>query len=252
MVEKRGEPAYLTKIDINLPEINAKALTDVSFTFYFPRTRKQLSVGYVNTDLSISTEQMEMARRARVADVMIKAQDAALAPQFSERAPPEHVFVPTPLLSSRIGLREAYQVARQGGLIRADHIDLKMNTKNPNAPLLIWSFTGTYTGRSDAQAIHVDALTGALIDEDRINTLTRAERNEQLQGALTALKTLVSRSSSSAGSASGYGGPGTTTTDNGSQACGNRFGTMRYGNCQVYQGGSDVHIDPSTGKEISQ
>ncbi len=252
MVDKRGEPVYLTQVDIDLPDVNSSALTSVHFNFYFPKTHKQLSVDYVSTDLSISAEQMEMARRAGVANVMKDAQEAALAPQLSERPPPEHGFVPPQLSSARIGLQEAYQFARQGGLIRADHIDLKVNTKNPQVPLLLWTFMGNYTKETDSQAIHVDALTGALIDEDRINALTRAERNAQLQEGLTALKSLVSHASGSSGSASSYAYPGTTTSDNGSQACANHFGTQRYGNCQVYQGGRDVRIDPNTGQEISQ
>ena len=62
LVEKRGEPSYLTEIDIDLPDVNPPALTSVHFNYYFPGTRKQLSVGYVNTDLAISAKQMEIAR----------------------------------------------------------------------------------------------------------------------------------------------------------------------------------------------
>ena len=74
---------------------------------------------------------------------MKEAQDAALAAQFTER-PPRNMTILQRNCLAHDGLREAYQLVRRGGLIRADHIDLKVNTKNPDVPLLMWTFTGTY------------------------------------------------------------------------------------------------------------
>src|SRR6478736_5308002 len=70
LVQQRGEPGYLTQIDIQLPQKNESTpLTGVDYTFYFPRTRKRLNVSYVNTDVSMSAEQMKMAQQAGVAEV---------------------------------------------------------------------------------------------------------------------------------------------------------------------------------------
>ena len=41
---------------------------------------------------------------------------------------------------------------------------------------MLWTFAGQHT-QVDAKEIHVNALTGALVDEDEINATTRAERD---------------------------------------------------------------------------
>ena len=74
LVAKRGEPAYLTQIDIQLRGVNAsRPLIGVDYTFYYPKTRKRLSVTNVNTDVSMSPEQMKMAQQAGVADATLTA-----------------------------------------------------------------------------------------------------------------------------------------------------------------------------------
>ena len=45
--------------------------------------------------------------------------------------------------------------------------------------------------QQESQGIHIDALTGAFVDEDRINDLSRTERNAQLQKGLKALQLLA-------------------------------------------------------------
>ena len=95
--------------------------------------------------------------------------------------------MPSP--GAQIGLRAAYALARRNGLTRADHVSLSLSTKDPKAPLVLWTFQGKHT-QQDSQAIHIDALTGALVDEDRMNDLTRAERDTQLQKGLEALQSL--------------------------------------------------------------
>ena len=203
LVQQRGEPGYLAQIDIQLPQKNESTpLTAVDYTFYFPRTRKRLSVSYVNTDVSMSAEQMKMAQQAGVAEVMKRAQEAVSKPQFTEITSVERSVARMPLPGAQISLRDAYARARRHGLTHADHVSLAVSTKDPDAPLVLWNFQGDHT-QEDSQAIHIDALTGELVDEDRINDLSRAERNAKLQKALEALQSLA-RSSS----ADGLGSPG--------------------------------------------
>ena len=191
LVAKRGESAYLTQIDIQLPEVNEpRPLTSVDYTFYNPKTGGRLSVTYANSDLSLSPEEMKMARQAGVADVMKRAQEAAMEPQFTEMPAVKQRDAPQPLPGAQMSLRDAYALARSNGLIHADHIRLSVSTKDPKTPLVLWTFQGEHT-RQDSQSIHIDALTGQFVDEDRINDLSRAERNARLQKALEALQSLA-------------------------------------------------------------
>jgi hypothetical protein len=179
LVKQRGEPAYLTEIDIQLPDVNPPAVTSVTYQFYMPNTGKRLDVNFANFNgMSFlpPPDQMEAARKAGVADVFEAAAAAATAPTFIEQRPPGSGFIPTPLLGVQVGLRDAYELARSAGLTRAHGVKLKVSTKDPALPLIIWSFAGQHT-QADAQAIHVNALTGALVDEDNINATTRAERD---------------------------------------------------------------------------
>lgn len=191
LVAKRGESAYLTQIDIQLPDVNeSRPLTSVAYTFYNPKTGGRLSVLYANSDVSLSPEEMKMARQAGVADVMKRAQEAAMEPQLTEMPVVKQRDAPQPLPGAQMGLREAYALARSNGLIRADHISLSVSTKDPKAPLVLWTFQGEHA-RRDSQSIHIDALTGQFVDEDRINDLSRAERNARLQKAFEALQALA-------------------------------------------------------------
>ncbi len=123
--------------------------------------------------LELPPDQKEAAKRAGVDDIFTKAVEVALAPHFEERPPPNYGFVPTPLLGVQVGLKEAYALARRGGLTRALRIRLHVSVKDPKLPLLLWTFAGQHT-QVDAKEIHVNALTGALVDEDDINSITRA------------------------------------------------------------------------------
>lgn len=190
MVSKPNEPAYLTRIHINLPDVNPPVVTSVHYDFYFPKTQKRISVGYANTDVSMPADQMEAARRAGVADIMKAAQEATFAPQTSALPPTNDGLAPTPLLSKPIALQDAYQLARRAGLTRAESIDLETNTKDPKTPVMMWTFHGQHT-LADSKAIHIDALNGALIDEDQINATTRAERDAEYARYLATLRSLV-------------------------------------------------------------
>lgn len=179
MVQARGERAYLMGISIQLPDVNPPAVTSVTYQFYQPREKKRLDVNFANfngTSLLPPPEQMEAARKAGMAEVFEKAAADAVAPKFIEQRPPNSGFVPTPLIAVQVGLRDAYALARRGGLTRAYGVELAVSTKDPKLPLLIWTFNGDHT-QADAKAIHVNALTGALVDEDSINATTRAERD---------------------------------------------------------------------------
>ena len=179
MVKQRGESAYLTEIDIQLPNVNPPPVTSVTYRFYLPEVRKRLDVIFANfngTSLLPPPDQMEAARRAGVAGVFEAAAAAALAPTIIEQPPPSSDFIPTPLLGVQVSLRDANKLARRGGLTRATGIKLKVSDKDPKLPLNIWTFEGPHT-QIDAKAIHVNALTGALVDEDNINATTRAERD---------------------------------------------------------------------------
>lgn len=179
LVAERGEPAYLTEIDVQLPDAATPApATAVTYQFYLPKARKGLSVTWGNTDLTLSAEQQEEMRRAGVLDMMKASIEATFAPRFNDRPPPSHGFVPTPLFGVQVGMRDAHELARRAGLIRAHSIELKVGTKDPTVPLLIWTFRGDHT-LVDSKAVNIDALTGELIDEDRINATTRAERDAQ-------------------------------------------------------------------------
>jgi hypothetical protein len=191
LVQQRGEPGYLTQIDIQLPQKNeGTPLTAVFYTFYLPATHKGLRVSYANTDVSMPAEQMKMAQQAGVADVMRRAQEAVLMPKFEETVIAKGSAAPAPLPGAQITLRDAYALARRHGLTQADHVNLSVSTRNLKAPLVLWNFRGNHT-REDSQGIHIDALTGELVDEDRINDLSRAERAAQLQKALQALQSLA-------------------------------------------------------------
>lgn len=50
------------------------------------------------------------------------------------------------------------------------------------------------------------------------------------------------------GGSGGYGSGSGSSADNNGQACANRGGTMSYGSCQVYGGGSYTKVDPNTGQ----
>jgi hypothetical protein len=179
LVQERGEPAYLMGIAIQLPHDNQPPVTSVTYQFYLPQARKRLDVNYANfdgTNLLPPPDQMEAARQAGVAEVFEAAAAAAVAPKLIEQRPPNHGYVPTPLLGVQVGLRDAYALARRGGLTRAIGVELKVSDKDPQLPILIWTFKGEHT-QADAKAIHVNALTGALVDEDNINATTRAERD---------------------------------------------------------------------------
>lgn len=179
LVQARGEPAYLMGIVIQLPDVNPPAVTSVTYQFYLPKARQRLDVNYANfdgTDLLPPPDQMEAAREAGVAEVFEAAAAAAVAPKFIEQSAPSHGYVPTPLMGVQVGLRDAYALARRAGLTRAFGVELKVSDKDPALPLLIWTFKGEHT-QADAKAIHVNALTGALVDEDNINATTRAERD---------------------------------------------------------------------------
>ena len=181
LVQQRGEPAYLTEIDIQLPGVNQPPVTSVTYQFYQPKLAKLLGVNYANFEgvsLLPPPDQMEAARKAGVAEVFEAAAAAAVAPKFIDLGSPNSGYVPTPLLGVQIGLRDAYELARRGGLTSAYGIKLKVSDKDPKLPLLIWTFQGEHT-QADAKAIHVNALTGALVDEDNINATTRAERDAQ-------------------------------------------------------------------------
>ena len=190
LVDRRGVPAYLTKIEIQLAQ-DSSTPTAVSYVFYEPAKRSLLTVSYVNAaDVSVSAQVMEQARRAGVDKIMRAAQDAAIAPQFDESALREGAFAPAPLPGAQVGLRDAYALARREGLTRAENIDLSVSDKDPKLPLLMWTFKGQHT-REDSQAIHIDAITGAYIDEDRINSLSRAERAAQLDAGLAVIKAFL-------------------------------------------------------------
>jgi hypothetical protein len=154
-----------------------------------------------------------------------------------------------------VGLRDAYARAQREGLKHADNVQLSFADKNHEQPLLMWSFTGQHT-REDSQAIHIDAGTGAYIDEDRINDLSRAARAAQLEARLQDVKRAAAALRASAAGGSGMGGSsgsasgGSSSGSNNAQACSNRNGTMSYGNCEVYNGGGYTRIDPETGKEV--
>lgn len=205
MVNKPGEPAYLSKIHINLPDVNPPVITSVHYEFYFPKTQKRISVGYANTDVSLPADQMEAARRAGVADAIKNSIEAAFAPQTSELPPTHSGFVPPLLLSKPIALQDAYQLARRAGLTRAESIDLETNTKDPKTPVMMWTFRGQHT-LADSKAVHIDALNGALIDEDLINATTRAERNAEYAEYLAALRSLVHPHGHDGGRARAYDG----------------------------------------------
>lgn len=190
LVSKPNAPATLTKIHINLPGVNPPATTSVHYEFYISASKKRVSVGFANTDVSLPADQMEAARRAGVADVMQASMDAAFAPQISELRPENNALYLTPLLSKPIALQDAYQRARKVGLTRAETIDLEMNVKDPKAPVMMWTFHGQHT-LADSKAVHIDALNGALIDEDQINATTRAERDAEYAQYLKLLRSLV-------------------------------------------------------------
>jgi hypothetical protein len=194
LVEQRGEPSYLTEIDIQLPDVNPPAVTSVTYQFYLPKARKGLAVTWANTDISIAAEQMEAAREAGVADIMKASVEATFAPQFTELPPPRYDFVPTPLFGTQVGLRDAYELARRAGLKRAHTVELKVGTKDPTVPLLIWTFRGDHT-LVDSKAVNINALTGELIDEDRINATTRAERDAQFAADQALIRAFFSRRS---------------------------------------------------------
>ncbi|MEP6547008.1 MAG: hypothetical protein ABJD53_06035 [Gammaproteobacteria bacterium] len=253
LAQARAGSVFLTQIDIDLPDVHPPA-TSVDYTFYAPQTRKRFSVTYLNTDVSLPPDQMKMAQQAGVADVMMRAQEAVLLPQLDELPTASGHLAPIPLQRARIELRDAYALARQSGLVRAEHVSLSMDTKDPASPLLLWNFQGKYT-REDSQGIHIDALTGALVDEDRINDLSRAERSAQLEKGFDALKSLTRARGSAAGQTSPGltpgGGSGSPSNDN-TQACQNRGGTMHYDNCDVYHAEGSVRIDPQTGAQVAQ
>ncbi len=192
LVAKRGEPAYLTEIDVQLPDVNSAAVTAVTYQFYLPKARKGLAVTWANAEQTISAEQQEAMRQAGVEDMMKAAIEATFAPQFIDRPPPSHGFVPTPLFGVQVGMEDAYQLARRAGLTRAHSIELKVGTKDPTVPLLIWTFRGDHT-LADSKAVNIDALTGELIDEDRINATTRAERDAQFAADLAMIRAYFSR-----------------------------------------------------------
>lgn len=199
LVAERGETAYLTKISISLPDVNQTSGTSVSYEFYSPLKRNQLVVSYLNTDLSVSAEQMESARLAGVDQIMRDAQAAALAPQFNEYPMREGAYVPTPLPGAQLGLRDAWELARQEGMVRADRISLWISEKDPALPLLMWTFNGEHT-RSDSQQINISAVSGEYIDEDRINALSRAERAAQLEEGLDSIRAFLRSGQRSRGS----------------------------------------------------
>jgi hypothetical protein len=203
MVSKPNAPAYLAKIHINLPDVNPPVMTSVHYEFYFPATKKRISVGYAHTDVSLPEDQMEAARRAGVADVMKASMDAVFAPQTSELPPTNDGLAPTPLVSKPIALQDAYQLARRAGLTRAETIDLETNTKDPKAPVMMWTFHGQHT-LADSKAVHIDALNGALIDEDQINATTRAEHDAEYAQYLATLRALVHPRATGGGNSSNY------------------------------------------------
>jgi len=193
MVAERGEPAYLTEIDVQLPQAGTPAVvTAVTYQFYLPRARKGLAVIWANTDVTIPADQLEAMQRAGVADMMKASIEATFAPQFMDLPPPSHGFVPTPLFGVQVGMRDAYELARRAGLTRAHSIELKVGTKDPTLPLLIWTFRGDHT-LADSKAVNIDALTGELIDEDRINATTRAERDAQYAADQALIRAFFSR-----------------------------------------------------------
>jgi hypothetical protein len=145
-----------------------------------------------------SAEQMEAARAAGVADIMEASVEATFAPQFTELPPPRYDFVPTPLFGTQVGLRDAYELARRAGLKRAHTVELKVGTKDPTVPLLIWTFRGDHT-LVDSKAVNINALTGELIDEDRINATTRAERDAQFAADQALIRAFFSRRSGGGG-----------------------------------------------------
>jgi hypothetical protein len=198
LVEQRGEPSYLTEIDIQLPVVSPAPITSVTYQFYLPKAGKGLAVTWANTDISIPAEQMAAMREAGVADIMEASIEATFAPQFTELPRPSHGFVPTPLFGVEVGLRDAHELARRAGLKRAHTVELKVGTKDPTVPLLIWTFRGEHT-LVDSQAVHINALTGELIDEDRINSTTRAERDAQFAADQALIRAFFARGSGGGG-----------------------------------------------------
>lgn len=203
MGSKPNAPAYLSRIHINLPDVNPPVITSVHYEYYFPETQKRISVGYANTDVSLPPDQMEAARCTGVADIMKAAQDATFAPQTSALPPTNDGLAPTPLISKPIALQDAYQLARRAGLTRADSIDLETNTKDPKTPVMMWTFHGQHT-LTDSKAIHIDALSRAVIDEDQINATTRAERDAEYARYLATLRSLVHPQVNGGGNSSNY------------------------------------------------
>ncbi len=203
IVGKGNEPNYLTRIHINLPDVNPPIVTSVFYEFYFPKTQKRISVGYTNTDVSLPADQMEAARRAGFEDIMKASIEASFAPQISELPLTDFKNILTPLLSKPIDLPEAYQLARRAGLTRAVSVDLETNTKDPKAPVMMWTFHGQHT-LADSKAVHIDALKGTLIDEDNINATTRAERDAENAKYLAILRSIVHPRANSSGNDSNY------------------------------------------------
>ena len=193
MVQERGQPAYLIGITIQLPDVNPPAVTSVTYQFYLPKEKTRLDVNFANfndTALLPPPDQMEAARQAGVAEVFEKAAAEALAPKFIEQRPLSRGYIPTPLVGVQVGLRDAYALARRAGLTRAIGVELKVSDKDPALPLQIWTFKGPHT-QADAQAIHVNALTGALVDEDNINATTRAERDAAYAADMAMILSLI-------------------------------------------------------------
>jgi hypothetical protein len=207
LVAKRGEPAYLTEIDVQLPDAATPApVTAVTYQFYLPKARKGLAVTWANTDITIPADQLEAMERAGVADMMKESIEATFEPKFTDLPPPSHGFVPTPLFGVQVGMRDAYELARRAGLKRAHTIELKVGTKDPTVPLLIWTFRGDHT-LVDSKAVNIDALTGELIDEDRINATTRAERDAQYAADQAMIRAFFARARRGA---SGWSAPALT------------------------------------------
>jgi hypothetical protein len=204
LVAKRGEPAYLTEIDVQLPDVGTPApVTAVTYQFYLPKARKGLAVNWAHTDITIAPDQLAEMQRAGVAEMMKASIEATFAPRFIDLPPPSHGFVPTPLFGVQVGMRDAYELARRAGLTRAHTIELKVGTKDPSVPLLIWTFRGDHT-LVDSKAVNIDALTGELIDEDRINATTRAERDAQFAADQAMIRAFFARRR---GGGSGWSAP---------------------------------------------
>lgn len=193
------------------------------YSYYLPRSRRQVAVSFVNIVVALPPDQVEAARRAGVLAMLQKSIDDASLPKVTEIAGRRGSPAPEPLPVRSVNFREAHAVALRAGLRKFDSAQLKASARDPAKRFAIWAFAGDFPGDDESRAIYVDARSGRQVAEREVYAVTFGEEKRRGSAEIAAAFDALRRSAGGGG-----GAGGSSCLD----YCGERAGQCRASACR--------------------